>query len=52
MNYDAIKREIMDGKTPTITFKKLSGEKVILSIYNLNDENDAVRETLWVFSKD
>ena len=50
LNYDAIKRHLMDGKIPKITYKKANGETVILSIYKLGEE-DAVKETLWVFAK-
>ncbi len=50
LNYDAIKRHLMDGKIPKITYKKANGEPVILSIYKLGEE-DAVKETLWVFAK-
>ena len=52
LNYEAIKRQISEGKTPTITYKKLHGETVTLSIYNLSDDKDDVKETLWVFAKD
>ncbi len=52
LNYDAIKRQIAEGKTPSITYKKVHGETVTLSVYNLSDEKDNVQETLWVFAKD
>ncbi len=52
LNYDAIKRQISEGKTPQITYKKVHGEGVILSVYKLSDDNDNVKETLWVFAKD
>ena len=52
LNYDAIKRQISEGKTPSITYKKTHGETVTLSVYNLNDDKDNVKDTLWVFSKD
>jgi len=51
LNYDAIKRHISQGKTPTITYKKVHGEMVTLSVYNLNDDTDNVKDTLWVFAK-
>jgi len=52
LNYDVIKRQIAEGKTPSITYKKVSGESVILSVYNLNDSKENINETLWVFAKD
>ncbi len=51
LNYDAIKRQISEGKTPSITYKKVYGEMVTLSVYNLNDDKDDVKDTLWVFAK-
>ena len=52
LNYDAIKRQIAEGKTPSITFKKVNGETVILSVYKLTDDQENTKETLWVFAKD
>ena len=52
LNYDAIKRQISEGKTPSITYKKVNGETVILSVYKLADDNENAKETLWVFARD
>lgn len=52
LNYDAIRRQILEGKTPKITYKKVHGETVTLSVYNLNEEKDTVKDTLWVFARD
>ena len=52
LNYDAIKRQISEGKTPSITYKKVNGETVILSIYNLEETMDNAKETLWVFARE
>lgn len=52
LNYDAIKRQISEGKIPSITYKKVNGETVILSVYNLNDNKDNAQETLWVFARE
>ncbi len=52
LNYDAIKRQISEGKTPSITYKKTHGETVTLSVYNLTDDKDNVKDTLWVFAKE
>ncbi len=51
LNYNAIKRQISEGKTPSITYNKVNGETVILRVYKLSDDNDNVRDTLWVFAK-
>ena len=52
LNYDALKRQILEGNVPKITYKKSNGEMVILSIYSLREGEDAAGETLWVFAKD
>ncbi len=52
LNYDAIKRQISEGKIPSITYKKVNGETVILSIYQVTEDKEKVKETLWVFAKD
>ncbi len=52
LNYDAIRRELSKNKTPKITYKKINGETVILSVYKLGDEIDNAGDTLWVFAKD
>ena len=51
LNYDAIKRQISEGKIPSITYKKIHGEMVTLNVYNLTDDKDDVKDTLWVFAK-
>lgn len=52
LNYDALKRQMLEGKTPRITYKKTNGETVILSVYKLNDQETSVNNTLWVFARD
>ena len=52
LNYDAIRRQMLEGKTPSITYKKVNGEKVVLSVYKLEENNEIPEETLWVFAKD
>ena len=52
LNYDAIKRQISEGKSPSITYKKVNGETVVLSVYKLTDESENAKETLWVFAKE
>ena len=52
LNYDALKRQLLEGKTPRITYKKTNGDTVVLSVYKLCNEDSAVSNTLWVFAKD
>lgn len=51
LNYDAVKRQISEGNIPRISYKKVNGENVILSIYKMGDDEIA-KDTLWVFEKD
>ena len=52
LNYDAISRQIQEGRSPSITYKKVNGDKVVLSVYKLNETEEIPDETLWVFSKE
>ena len=52
LNYDAIKARVLEGKTSQITYKKVNGETVILSVYGIVGDKRDNTETLWVFAKD
>lgn len=52
LNYDALKRQLLEGNIPKITYKKTNGETVVLSVYKLSDADDTVSNTLWIFAKD
>ena len=52
LNYDALKNQFIESKTPKITYKKTNGETVILSVYKLDDSEMNTSNTLWVFAKD
>ena len=51
LNYETIKHQLSDGVTPKIIYKKFNGEKVVLSVYKIGEENGEISDTLWVFSK-
>ncbi len=51
LNYEAIKRQMAEGKTPKFTYKKVGGESVTLSVYKLEEDAVDVKDTLWVFAK-
>ncbi len=51
LNYDAIKRQIAQGNIPRISYKKVNGEPVVLSVHSLGDNRENVKDTLWVFAK-
>ena len=52
LNYDALKRQLLEGKIPRITYKKTNGDTVVLSVYKLSNDDLNVNNTLWVFAKD
>ena len=52
LNYDALKRQLLEGKTSRITYKKTNGDTVVLSVYKLTNEDIPVGNTLWVFARD
>ena len=52
LNYDALKKQLLEGDTPRITYKKTNGETVILTVYRLSDEEESVNNTLWIFARD
>ena len=51
LNYEAVKRQLTEGKIPKITYRKNNGETVVLSVYKLGDADNSVSDTLWVFAK-
>ena len=51
VNYEAIRAQLMQGKTPQIAFKKRGGENIILRVHKLQDTTDVPDGTLWVFEK-
>ena len=50
-NYDALKQQLIAGQIPQVTYRKLNGEKVTLSVHRLCETDDLVSETLWIFAK-
>ena len=52
LNYEAFKKQLKEGVVPRISFKRLSGETVVLSIYKLDDDENSSNNTLWVFAKE
>ena len=51
-NYNALKRQLSDGNVPRISYKKLNGETITLSVYNLNKDGGEIKDTLWIFSRE
>ena len=51
LNYDAITRQLLEGGNPRITYKKVNGDVVVLTVYSLDENSTRPDDTLWVFSK-
>ena len=49
LHYDVIVKELKAGNVPRISYEKLTGEKVILSVYRLDSNSDNYTDTIWVF---
>ena len=51
MNYESLRRQLMEGKIPEITFNKNNGERISLSVHKLHDSDNEISDTLWIFTK-
>ena len=51
-NYNVLKKQLSEGNIPRISYKKLNGEMITLCVYNLNNDGDAIKDTLWVFARE
>lgn len=51
LNYDVIEKHLLDGKIPNITYTKINGETVNLSVHPIAEQNNTSKETLWIFEK-
>lgn len=51
LNYETLKRQLAEGNQPRITYKKINGDTVILTIYKLGSADEPVNNALWVFAK-
>ena len=45
------KQQLAEGKTPRISYRKLSGETVSLSVHKLDETGGSLSDTLWIFAK-
>ena len=52
LNYEHLKKQLATGNVPRITFKKITNETVVLSVYRLDDSNSTVDDTLWMFARE
>lgn len=52
LNYDALKQQLIEGEVPQVSYKKYNGDKMRLSVYKLDETDDSVTDTLWVFANE
>lgn len=50
-NFNAIRAQIAEGHSPGITYEKISGEKIKLTVHGFSDYKDNPNETIWLFEK-
>ena len=50
-NYSVLKKQLSGGSIPRISYKKLNGETITLSVYNLSKDGGEIKDTLWIFAR-
>ena len=50
LEYDVLKKQLLEGYTPSIKYEKNTGEAMRLTVYGIK-ENDDVNDTIWIFEK-
>lgn len=50
LEYDVLKKQLLEGYTPSIKYEKNTGEAMRLTVYGIT-ENDDVNDTIWIFEK-
>lgn len=51
LNYESLKKQLMEGNVPRIAYKKTNSENVMLSVYSFGEPGEDVVDTLWLFEK-
>ena len=51
-NYNVLKKQLSEGNIPRISYKKLNGEKITLSVYSLAKDGGTIKDTLWIFARE
>lgn len=51
-DYSSLKYQLSQGETPKVSYEKVNGEKMVLSVYKLDQTENDDFETLWVFAKE
>lgn len=51
LQYDVLEKQISQKQTPSITYERIDGERVRLSIYSLPGNEEDTTDTIWIFEK-
>ncbi len=51
LKYDVLSRQLLEGYSPSITYKKINGEQFRLTVYTLSEDDVNANETMWVFER-
>ena len=51
LEYDALENNIKSGNIPRITYTRIDGEKVVLSIYPNKKQDGGKIDTIWIFEQ-
>lgn len=51
LKYDVLSRQLLEGYSPSITYKKINGENFRLTVYALSEGEMNANETMWVFER-
>ncbi len=50
ISYDVLSRQLNDGMIPRVTYKKINGETISLSVHSMEKTEDGL-DTVWVFEE-
>lgn len=51
LKYDVLKRQLMEGYFPNISYVTNNGESIVLTIYALPGQENGITDTLWIFER-
>ncbi len=52
LQYDVLERQLVSGHLPKISYKKINGDMVTLTIYEVPESDSDDVQTLWIFEKE
>lgn len=52
LNYDALKKQLIEGTIPNITYLNTNGENIVLKVYPHSVQDKNRTDTIWTFEKE